>query len=105
MPTDTGWTVTLEVEDRDAPPVGTDLLVELTQLLKPWGGAVSGRTTHGRYGATFSDRTDSVDPALVVGPCVRRFEELAARAGLPAFPVVVCDLMTFAEHDRWLDEG
>lgn len=97
-----GWTVTIEVADLSLPELDNGLYGAFVELMTPWGGSVGGATTHARYSATFSWRRPAASPAEALDAALGTFRWVAATAGMPELPVVVCELMTFAEHDRTL---
>jgi hypothetical protein len=96
-----GWTVTLDAAGEPDLDL-KDCIVELTELLAPYGGAVSGRTDNSRYGATFSVDKPELDAASAVSFGCELFCELAVEAGLPAFRIVRAEVTTYAEHDAEL---
>jgi hypothetical protein len=52
-----------------------------------------------RYSVTFSlDGKRRVDPAVIAA--LEVFRDAVAAVGLPALPIVRCDLMTYREADR-----
>ena len=96
-----GWAVSFEAAgERGA--VLDDALEEFVDLLADRGGAVSGSQVGDRYGALFSvdEPVDSVVDTLALGHDV--FRTLAEKAGLPPWPVVRADAMTYEEQDREL---
>ena len=72
-------------------------------MLVDRGGAVTGSTRGDRYGATFSLEEDFETAAGAVGFGHDVFVELAGKAGLPAWPVVRAEALTFEEQDRELE--
>jgi len=100
-----GWTAHLECAGDPAAIDDhfDDQLVELMHRLKDCGGSVSGRID-GRYGATFSVYTDSNSASEVVDLALAVFLGAVNEADMPPWPIVRCEVLTFAEHDRELDE-
>ena len=97
-----GWTVTLEAAGDDAAEL-EPALEELLDLLVDRGGAVSASTMGDRYAATFSvdEEVATVADAVALGCEV--FTSLAEKSGLPAWPVVRAEALTYEEHDRDLE--
>lgn len=95
-----GYTVTVEAAARQPGgwPVGA--FEEFAELMLGWDGAVSSGREHERYGATFSVDALVVDDAVRAG--LSTFRSLAEKAGLPAWPIVQVEVMTYAEHDAEL---
>ncbi len=88
--------VTLEAAGPD--PDGIDDELEaLHDLLTRYGGAVSGRG--GRYGATFSVEEPGLDAPSALALGYEIFRDHALDVGLPDWPIVRAEVMTFAEHD------
>jgi hypothetical protein len=101
-----GWTASIECA---GDPAATDhelevQLVELMHALLDCGGSVSSSTNHDRYGATISVYTDSNSVTQVVNLALANFLTAVGKADLPPWPIVRCDVMTFAEHDAELAE-
>jgi len=94
-----GWAVSFEAAGEPG-GVLDDALDEFVGLLVDRGGAVSASQVGDRYGALFSveEPVDSIVEALALGHEV--FTALAEKAGLPAWPVVRVDAMTYEEQDR-----
>jgi hypothetical protein len=98
-----GWTVFIEVAGGGT--IDGEKLERLVDHLARHGAAISGtpeRPPDGlsRYGAQFDvDARDALD-ALRHGEEV--FRVAARNAGLPAWPVVIAEVMTVAEQERQL---
>ena len=94
-----GWAVSFEAVGEPG-AVLDDALDEFVDLLVDRGGVVSASQVGDRYGALFSveEPLGSVVEALALGHEV--FRALAEKAGLPAWPVVRADAMTYEEQDR-----
>ena len=97
-----GWTVSFEARGEPAAKLD-DALEELLDLLVDRGGAVSGSTVGDRYSAIFSvdETVENVAGAVALGYDV--FTALAEKSGLPSWPVVRAEALTFEEQDRELD--
>ena len=95
---DDGWTIDI---DAAGDPAGVDdlaaLLVAFERELEPWSGAVAGGED--RFGARFSYDTDSVNPVQVLEEGLAIFHDAAIAAGMPAWQVVRCEILTYAEDD------
>jgi hypothetical protein len=86
----------------EAPARLDDALQEFLDLLVDRGGAVSASTLGDRYGATFSiDEPVESSAAVALGSHV--FTALAEKSGLPVWPIVRAEALTFEEHDREID--
>jgi hypothetical protein len=96
-----GWAVSFEAAGEPG-AVSDDALEEFVELLVERGGSVSSTVVGDRYGALFSieEPIDSAVDALGFGHDV--FTTLAGKAGLPVWPVVRADVMTYEEQDREL---
>ncbi len=100
--TEMGWTVSFEAKG-EAPTRLDDALEEFLDLLVDRGGAVSSSILGDRYGATFSIDEPLENAAVAVAVGYDVFIMLAAKAGLPTWPVVRADALTFEEQDRELE--
>lgn len=89
-------------------------IVRFLDMLVHRGGAVSASTVGDRHGATFSveENVESAAGAVALGQDV--FTRLAEKAGLPHWPVVRAEALTFDELDlssrrrtfpNWSDRG
>ena len=98
---DEGWTIDIDAagDATLADEHYDDRLVEFEQALEPYGGAVAGTDAHDRFGARFSFDTDSVNPVQVLEDGLDIFHGAAIEAGLPAWQVVRCEILTYAEDD------
>ena len=98
---DQGWTIDIDVagDPALADEHYDDRLVEFEQALEPHGGAVAGSEAHDRFGARFSYDTESVNPVQVLEEALDVFHDAAVEAGLPAWQVVRCEILTYAEDD------
>jgi hypothetical protein len=96
-----GWTVTFETAGHE--PTGLEAaLEEFLHLLVDRGGAVTGSAIGDRYGATFSIEEAATAPdAVAFGYEI--FSTYAEKSGLPAWPVVRAEALTFEELDRDLE--
>ena len=65
----------------------------------PTAARSPGATTHDRFGARFSYDTESVNPVQVLEEALDVFHDAAVEAGLPAWQVVRCEILTYAEDD------
>ena len=98
---DQGWTIDIDAagDAELADDLDDDRLVEFEQALEPHGGAVAGSEAHDRFGARFSFDTESVNPVQVLEDGLEIFHDAAIEAGLPAWQVVRCEILTYAEDD------
>jgi hypothetical protein len=71
----------------------------LLEELHPFGGCVSSTTAGDRYGATFTVTYESVDALTATSLAESIFAGAVARAGLPAWPIVRLEVLTFDEMD------
>jgi hypothetical protein len=98
---DEGWTIDIDAAG-DAALTDDhfeDRLVEFERALEPYGGAVAGSEARDRFGARFSFDTPSVNPIQVLEEALDVFHDAAVEAGLPAWQVVRCELLTYEEDD------
>jgi hypothetical protein len=97
-----GWTVTFEAVG-DQPADLERGLDEFVDLLVDRGAAVTGAITGDRYGASFSvsEPVDTAPSAVAVGYEI--FVTYAEKSGLPAWPVVRAEALTFEELDREIE--
>lgn len=97
-----GWTVTFETAGHE-PTELEAALGEFLDLLVDRGGAVSGSAIGDRYGATFSieEAVATAPDAVAFGYEI--FTSYAEKSGLPAWPVVRAEALTFEELDRDLE--
>jgi hypothetical protein len=95
---DDGWTIDI---DAAGDPAGVDdldeRLVAFERELAPWSGAVAGGDGH--FGARFSYDTDALNPVQVLEEGLEIFHDAAVAAGMPAWQVVRCEILTYAEDD------
>jgi hypothetical protein len=98
---DEGWTIDIDAagDAALADDHYDDRLVEFERALEPYGGAVAGSEAHDRFGARFSYDTVSVNPIQVLEEALDVFHDAAVEAGLPAWQVVRCELLTYEEDD------
>ena len=98
---DQGWTIDIDAagDAALADDHFDDRLVEFEQALEPYDGAVAGSEAHDRFGARFSFDTESVNPMQVLEDGLEIFHDAAVEAGLPAWQVVRCEILTYAEDD------
>ena len=97
-----GWTVSFEAHG-DPGAIRDGTLDEFLDLLVDRGGAVNVSTAGHRYGAMFSVEEDVESAAAAVALGQDVFTELAEKAGLPPWPVVHAEALTFDELDRELE--
>lgn len=100
-----GWAAHI---DCAGDPAGADdsleeqLLAFVEELLLV-GGCPGSTTSSDRYGATFSVYTDSNSVTEVIDQALAIFLTAVRAADLPPWPIVRCDVMTFAEQDADVD--
>jgi hypothetical protein len=75
------------------------------RALDPYGGAVAASEGRDRYGARFSLDTESISPVEVLELGLDVFHGAAIDAGLPAWQVVRCEILTYEEDDTEEDEA
>jgi hypothetical protein len=105
-PDQRGWTATIVCA---GDPVGAGdefeaQLEDFIEALDHCGGSVSATTDRTYFGATFSIYTDKTMVAEVVDQALLVFHEAMVKSDLPQWPVVRCDVMTFAEYDAELNQ-
>ena len=98
---DQGWTIDIDaVGDPDTTTADWDAqLTAFEAALEPQSGAVAGSDEHDRYGARFSLDTESINPVDVLEQGLDVFHEAAITAGLPAWQVVRCEILTYDEDE------
>jgi hypothetical protein len=82
-----------------------DKVDDLVDALVEWRGCVSTGRERGAYSATFSLYTETTSVAEVVHEALAVFSGAARQADMPPWPIVRCEVLTFEELDRDLDEG
>jgi len=98
---ETGWTVDIDVagDATDTDDTFTEKVVAFEEVLEPYGGAAAADDAGDRYGARFSIDTSEEDPAEVLEHALLIFRDAAFAAELPRWPVVRCEILTYAEDD------
>ncbi len=96
---DQGWTIDIDAvgDPASADEHFDDRLTEFEQALDPYAGAVAGSDARDRYGARFSLDTESINPIEVLEQGLLIFHDAAIEAGLPAWQVVRCEILTSDE--------
>jgi len=102
-----GWTIDIDAVGTPAPDASVfdEQLAALERVLEPYSGAAATNEERDRYGARFSLDTDSINPVDVLEQALDIFHDAAADAGLPAWQIVHCEILTYAEDDATADEG
>ncbi|MFI5046727.1 MAG: hypothetical protein ACHQIG_06655 [Acidimicrobiia bacterium] len=98
---DQGWTIDIDAVG-DPTTTGDDFedrLLAFEAALEPQSGAVAGSDERDRYGARFSLDTESINPIDVLEQGLDIFHEAAITAGLPAWQVVRCEILTYDEDE------
>ena len=93
-----GWVVVVDVAGNAGSEDLRDRAVELADLLQPYGGSVSLERDGSRCRATFSLGEPELDVASAMSVGCHLFRELAARAGLPPWPIVHAEITQVADH-------
>jgi hypothetical protein len=98
---DDGWTIDIDAagDPADTDDHYKDRLDEFEQALEPWSGAVVGSEDRDHFGARFSYDTDAINPVQVLEEGLDIFHDAAVAAGLPAWQIVRCEILTYAEDD------
>jgi hypothetical protein len=98
---DLGWTIDIDAvgDPADAGDNFDELLDAFETALDPYSGAVAGSDAHDRYGARFSLDTTDVDPVEILEQGLHVFHDAAIEAGLPAWQVVHCEILTYEEDE------
>jgi hypothetical protein len=98
---ETGWTVDIDVagDATDTDDAFAAKVVAFEEVLEPYGGAAAADDACDRYGARFSIDTSEEDPAEVLEHALLIFRDAAFAADLPRWPVVRCEILTYAEDD------
>jgi hypothetical protein len=97
---DLGWTI--DIDAAGDPATVDDLEALMTSFereLAPWSGAVAAGPAGDHFGARFSYDTDTLNPVQVLEEGLEIFHDAAIAAGLPAWQVVRCEILTYAEDD------
>jgi hypothetical protein len=96
-----GWTIDIDAAgDPATAEAGFDDQVSaFEQALEPYSGAVAASDERDRYGARFSLDTTSISPVEVLEEGLLVFHDAAIAAGLPAWQVVRCEILTYAEDE------
>jgi len=102
---DLGWTIDIDAvgDPDDTDDAYDEHLGAFERALEPYGGAVLGSREHGRYGARFSLDSESVNPVEILEEGLLVFHDAAVDAELPAWQVVRCELLTYAEDEAGED--
>jgi hypothetical protein len=97
-----GWTIDIDAagDPAEADEHFDDRMTEFEHALEPWGGAVAASPQRDHFGARFSYDTDAINPIQVLEEGLEIFHDAAIEAGLPAWQVVQCEILTYAEDDR-----
>jgi hypothetical protein len=101
-----GWTIDIDAAG-DPATAGTNFDLQLAEFelaLDPFSGAVASSDAHDRYGARFSLDTESINPVEVLERGLDVFHEAAIAAGLPAWQVVRCEILTYDEDNAASDD-
>jgi len=102
------WTVAIEAAGAEPAPRMEDFLDELDEfndLLVSLGASTSASQDCTRYGATFTPACpEGTSVEDVANIAVHDFRRYAEKAGLPAWPVVKLEVLTWAKHDSELVE-
>lgn len=96
-----GWTIDIDaVGDPATTDAGfDDQLAAFERALEPYSGAVAASDERDRYGARFSLDTTSINPIEVLEEGLLVFHDAAIDAGLPAWQVVSCEILTYDEDE------
>jgi hypothetical protein len=102
-----GWTIDIDAagDPADADEHFDDRIAEFERALEPWSGAVAASDARDHFGARFSYDTGSVNPVEVLEDGLDIFHGAALEAGLPAWQIVHCEILTYAEDDAGSDEA
>jgi hypothetical protein len=97
---DDGWTIDIDAagDPADAPDLD-ERLEAFERALEPWSGAVAMTVARDHFGARFSYDTDSLSPVQVLEEGLEIFHDAAVAAGMPAWQIVRCEILTYAEDD------
>jgi hypothetical protein len=101
-----GWTIDIDANGtpEEIASVFDEQLAAFERALEPYSGAAATNDERDRYGARFSFDTDSINPVDVLEQGLDVFHGAAAAAGLPAWQVVHCEILTYAEDDATASE-
>ena len=96
-----GWTIDNDTAGDPADPDAhfDDRMTEFEGALEPWAGAVAASDARDHFGARFSYDTEALNPVQVLEEGLEIFHDAAIAAGLPAWQVVRCEILTYAEDD------
>ena len=101
-----GWTIDIDAvgDPADAGDEFDDRLAAFELALDPYSGAVAASDERDRYGARFSLDTDSINPVEILEQGLLVFHDAAFDAGLPAWQVVRCEILTYDEDEATDDD-
>ena len=96
-----GWTIDIDAagDPADADEHFDERMTEFETALEPWAGAVAATDARDHFGARVSYDTDAIKPGKVLEEGLDIFHDAAVAAGLPAWQVVRCEILTYAEDD------
>jgi hypothetical protein len=98
---DQGWTIDIDAAGHpaEADEHFDDRMTEFESALEPWAGAVAASDARDHFGTRFSYDTDAINPIQVLEEGLEIFHDAATASGLPAWQVVRCEILTYAEDD------
>jgi hypothetical protein len=102
---DEGWTIDIDAagDPTTADDHFDDRIAAFEQALEPYSGAVAAGDRRDRYGARFSFDTAVINPVEILEQGLEVFHDAAIEAGLPAWQVVRCELLTYDEDEATED--
>ncbi|MET0627964.1 MAG: hypothetical protein ABW033_05855 [Acidimicrobiia bacterium] len=102
-----GWTIDIDAvgDPATADDGFDDQLAVFERALEPYSGAVAASDEHDRYGARFSLDTTTISPVEVLEEGLLVFHDAAIAAGLPAWQVVRCEILTYDEDEATGDDA
>jgi hypothetical protein len=93
-----GWVVVVDVAGSAVNEDLEDRVLELTDLLQPYGGSVALEADQSRYRASFSLGEPELDVASAMSVGCHLVRDLAARVGLPPWTIVHAEITQVADH-------
>jgi len=98
--TDDGWVITVFAAGTTPEPRLERLTTDLALAMNDCGGTAHSTDDRLRFGVAFSIQHAGLDAGAAATLGYRLFLDVAAKVGMPDWPIVYLDVMTFAEQDR-----
>lgn len=98
--TDDGWMITVCAAGTTPEPRLERLTADLEIAMSDCGGTAHSTDDHLRFGVAFSIQHTGLDAGAAAMLASTLFLDVASQVGMPDWPIVSLDVMTFAEQDR-----